>query len=127
MKKIGRKVKRYKKQALRMTFRQIITNNVDAIAVVFLELNCGCMKVTGASANGDQVGPVIMIPGRPPKNNRIPMCLKCLEDNGSPNRIIGHGIMWGLDNGKNPNEKYRNIIYQKAFGCEAPELKGEII
>jgi len=85
------------------------------------------MKVAGASANGDQVGPMIMIPGLPPKKNRVPICLKCMEDDGSPDRVIGRGIMWGIDNGKKPNEKYRKAIFQKAFGYDAPNLDLENI
>jgi hypothetical protein len=127
MKKISRKVKRYRRETLRIASQHITTNNIDAVAVVLLELNCGCMKVAGASANGDQVGPMIMIPGLPPKKNRVPICLKCMEDDGSPNRVIRRGIMWEKDNGKKLNEINKNVICQKAFGCNAPELDLEHI
>jgi len=121
MKKNNRKVKRYRKEILKIAFQHIITNNVDAVAVVLLELNCGCMKVAGTSANGDQVGPMIMIPGLPPKKNRVPICLKCMEDGGSPNRIVSKGIMWKDENGGKPNGKHRREIYHKAFGSNAPQ------
>lgn len=121
MKKNSRKVKRYRREILRIAFQQIITNNVDAIAVLLFELNCGCMKVVGASENGDKVGPGIMMSGFPAKNNQVLICHKCMADDGSPNRIIRRGIMWKDEKGGKPNE--RNAIYQKAFGCDAPEIE----
>ncbi len=117
----------YRLEALDKVGMKILKDNPEAVAVVFAELDCGCMKVIGASANGNPVGSRIMIAGVPPTNDTFFMCSKCIKDQGTDDRVVEYGIAWKKEKGKKPNEKYRNAIFQKAFGYDAPELDLENI
>ena len=117
------KIEKYRLEALDKVGMKILKDNPKTVAVVFAELDCGCMKVIGSSANGNPVGPRILIAGVPPTNDAFFMCSKCIKDQGTGDRVVEYGIMLKRDNGKKLNEKYRNVIFQKAFGYEAPELK----
>lgn len=63
-----------------------------------------------------------MIAGIPLTNDKFFMCAKCIKDKDTGDRIVEYGIMWKKDKGKRLNEEYRNAIFQKAFGHDAPEL-----
>lgn len=123
MTKINGDIESYRLEALDRFSMKIMKDNPEAVAVVLFELDCGCMKVCGASASGDPVGPRILIGGIPPTNDKLIMCSKCIKDKGSDNRIVESGIAWKKEKGKKLDEKHRNAIYQKAFGCDAPEIE----
>jgi len=118
--KIEGNIKDYRREALEIQARMIMGDYAESVGVVFVEFDCGCMRVCGASANGDPVGPMIMIPGLPVNVGKIPICTKCIKDNGSSNRIIGRGIIWKIEKSNVPDENHKQAILQKAFGHNAP-------
>jgi hypothetical protein len=112
----------YKIEALDTMAQKIMTNNDEAVAVVLFELDCGCMKVCGASASGGPVGSMILVSIALMDNDTVSICSKCIEDEGSPERIVNFGIMWKNEDGKKPNAKHRQAIFQSIFGHETQEL-----
>lgn len=122
MTEMNDEIKSCRLELLNWVGMEILKDSPEAAAVVFFELDCGCTKVSGASDSGDPVGKKFLVAGVPSTSDKF-ICSICIKDKGSTNRFIGHGIMWRDKKGKKPDEKHRNAIYQKAFGCDAPEIE----
>ena len=91
----------------------IIKESDEIVAVAFLHLDCGCIKICKVPDNGELIEMVFL---NPIKDIEIPICVKCEKDEGSIYRMIAYEIMWTDDEGKIPNEEEKLAIMRKAFG-----------
>lgn len=106
-------IKAYRRNAISRAAYKIETDNAESVAVMFFVLDCGCMRVCGASANADPVWPFIKIAGYPPNDKAIFICPKCIKDKRPSDRIIYIGLLSGKENTMAKNEEFRQTIFQK--------------
>ncbi len=87
----------------------------EAMATVLHELDCGCIRACAVSKEGDPMGEMIMVSGRPMEKGHE--CSVCREDGGANSeRCINKAIIWPGDDSELPSDKFRLAIGNKVFG-----------
>ncbi len=87
----------------------------EAIGTVLFELNCGCLRACAVSEDGDPMGEMIMVSGKPVKEKYE--CSFCSEDGGADSeRCISKAIIWPGAESEMPTEEFRLAIGKKVFG-----------
>ncbi len=87
----------------------------EAVATALHELDCGCIRACAVSKEGEPMGEMIMVSGRPVDKGHD--CSVCREDGGANSeRCINKAIIWPGDESELPSEEFRLIIGRKVFG-----------
>ncbi len=87
----------------------------DAVGTVLFELNCGCLRACAVSGDGDPMGEMIMVFGKPVEEGYE--CSLCNEDGGADSkRCISKAIIWPGEESDLPSEEFRLAIGKKVFG-----------
>ena len=98
------------------TCQKILIEHIDAIAVAYKVLDCGCSLLCGVSAKGDPLGALLHLSGQPVKQGkRTPICLKCKMGSGLK-RVVWEGIYWPGAESEQPDKAFRLMIGRKVFG-----------
>ncbi len=113
----------HRRDVLKKTCETIILEQPEAIGMVFVELDCGCINVCGVSAKGDPIGSMQTISGHQrDKDNKSPVCLKCYKDKKvAMDRVVNKGLVWPGDESERPEKELRLCIGQKVFGLDYTE------
>jgi hypothetical protein len=94
----------------------ILTSHPEAIGVAFKFLDCGCSLLCGVSVQGDPIGEMLHVSGRPArKGKKPPICFKCKKDD-SLERVVWEGIHWPGDENELPDKELRLSIGRNVFG-----------
>ena len=104
--------------ALRMAARFFRKGYPESIGIAYMELNCGCIKICGVTAEGSTLGSLNLALSRSSrKKDSPPACKACVKDNGiSIKRLLNHGIIWSATETTLPMGNQRLEIGQKIFG-----------
>jgi hypothetical protein len=87
----------------------------EAVGTVLFELNCGCLRACAVSEDGDPMGEMIMVSGKPVKEGYE--CSICSKDGGADSeRCISKAIIWPEKESELPTEEFRLAIGKKVFG-----------
>jgi hypothetical protein len=87
----------------------------EAVATVLFELDCGCIRACAVSEEGQPMGEMIMVFGKPVEKGYE--CSICREDGGAePDRCIRKAIIWPGEESELPTEEFRLAIGKKVFG-----------
>ncbi len=87
----------------------------EAVGTALFELNCGCLRACAVSEDGDPMGDMIMVFGKPVKEGYE--CTICNEDGGAdPERCIRKSLIWPGEESELPTEEFRLAIGKKVFG-----------
>jgi hypothetical protein len=104
--------------ALKMAVQFFQEEYPDTIAIAYMELDCGCIKVCGVTADGKPLGSLnLALSQSANKKEKPPTCKACEKDAGiSITRLRHHGIIWPSDTTRLPDKSQRLGIGQKLFG-----------
>ena len=87
----------------------------EAVATVLFELDCDCIRACAVSEEGQPMGEMIMVFGKPVEEGYE--CSICREDGGAdPERCIRKAIIWPGEESELPTEEFRLAIGKKVFG-----------
>jgi len=104
--------------ALKEICDRIVMKHPEAIGMVTIELDCGCINVCGVTFKGEPVGSMMSIPAhQETENDNSLVCFKCLEKKSKiTNRIVNQGLIWPGEENEIPAEEIRLYIGREVFG-----------
>lgn len=112
--------------AVELAYQYILSENRTAVGVVYVELNCHCIKMCGVTRRGNVVAPLSLVlgPSIAPEN-RPPVCPTCLKDGGvNPARVERHGLAWSEEPQRTIDDRLKRKIERRIFGS-AIDAKSE--
>lgn len=114
------KISEQREAAIKKIAAHLGAQDSAVIGVAVFELDCGCIRACGVSAEGDPVGEMIMVAlGAVKALDDKPLCVKCDADGGAdPIRCIRQSMVWPGDESEMPEEEVRLVIGKKVFGDE---------
>ena len=87
----------------------------EAVAAALFELDCGCIRACAVSKEGEPMGEMIMVFGKPVEQEYE--CSVCRVDGGADSeRCIRKAIIWPGEESELPREEFRLAIGKKVFG-----------
>lgn len=87
----------------------------EAVATALFELDCGCIRACAVSEEGEPMGEMIMVSGKPVEKEYE--CSVCGEDGGADSeRCIRKAIIWPGEDSALPTEEFRLAIGKNVFG-----------
>ena len=103
---------------LNLTSRYIRLIEPNIIGVVFMELDCECIKMAGVYADGSTVLSLTLVLSKSAQSpHHPPRCHICTLDRGlNVNRLTRYGVIWILQKKRKPDKKLRKFIARKLFG-----------
>lgn len=104
-----------RKMAITAIMRYMENTSPEAVATVLFELNCGCIRACAVSVEGDPMGEMIMVSGKPVEKGYE--CGICREDGGADSeRCVSKVMIWPGEESEMPSEEFRLAIGKKVFG-----------
>ena len=111
------KMNRHQKRVLQDLSKIMIDKFPETVGLAVLRFNCGCLLACCFNMEGWQSGPTTSIPPHPITGDRIPVCLKCVNDMDNPEskgkRIRDKELFWP---GGAPSEQVEEKVYFRVFG-----------
>ena len=104
--------------AAELAYRYILTENRETVGVVYIELDCQCIKMCGVTRKGDILTPLSLVlgPSAAPEN-RPPICPECLKDGGvNPARVVRGGLAWSDEPQAIIDDRLKRKIKRRVFG-----------
>jgi len=87
----------------------------EAVATALFELDCGCIRACAVSKEGEPMGEMIMVFGKPVEQEYE--CSLCQVDGGADSeRCVRKSIIWPGEESELPAEDFRLAIGKKVFG-----------
>ena len=115
-----------KTEKLRNMCNTIALEQPDAMGIAYIELDCGCIYLSGVSAKGDPVGQMHTISAQPAgEDKKPPICLKCYRSKTlEMQRVVKMDLMWPGEASERPAKALRLYIGQKVFGPDYTDTSG---
>jgi hypothetical protein len=103
---------------LNLASRYIRSIEPNIIGVVFMELDCECIKMAGVNSDGSTVLSLTLVLSKSARSpDRPPRCRICRLDRGvNVKRLTRYGVIWILQKKRKPDKKQRKFIVRKLFG-----------
>jgi hypothetical protein len=103
---------------LNLTGRYIRSVKPHIIGVVYMELDCECIKMAGVNADGSTVLSLTLVLSKSAhRTDHPPRCRICMLDKGiNVKRLTRYGVIWILQKKRKPDKKLRKFIVRELFG-----------
>jgi len=112
-------------QKVKEICNRIVLGHREAICIALIELDCGCIHVSGVSFTGAPVSVMESYDRDLESSGEGPVCIRCAGAGGPiMDRITTRKLIWPGNESEMPDEELRGLIGREVFGPDYTEQDG---
>ena len=117
------------KTAFDLACRYLLQDHPAAVGVVYVALDCRCVKMGRIDAKGNIRNPLTLILNPASRGSQgLPRCSACESDRGLDlSRMVRHGLVWPKRETDFNDEERRRVIGRRIFGPAYPKNSSDLI